>query len=123
MKPDLLARMSVAELVDRFAALAVEQDQALLREDVAKINQIFDKLEDVEAELKRRDGDQRRALLGLYDHPNMQVQVKAAKATLAVAPQAARGALEAIREAKWAPQSVEAGTSLRYLDNGIYKPT
>ena len=41
-------------------------------------------------ELKARDGDQRTALMTLYDYPNMQVRLKAAIHTLAVAPTAAR---------------------------------
>ena len=53
----------------------------------------------------------------------MQVRVKAAKATLAIAPQAARLQLEAIRDSKWQPAALEAGMSIINLDRGIYKPT
>jgi hypothetical protein len=52
----------------------------------------------------------------------MQVRVKAAKATLAIAPEAARAQLEAIRASGWQPQALEAGMSLGFLDEGIYKP-
>jgi hypothetical protein len=74
-------------------------------------------------ELRVRKGDQRRALLALYDHPSVQVRLKAAKATLAVAPLEARAALEAIRASNWQPQALDAGMSLRNLDNGVFKPT
>jgi hypothetical protein len=47
-------------------------------------------LEEIKRELKPKPGDHRFALLPLYDHNNMQVRVKAAKATLAIAPEAAR---------------------------------
>jgi hypothetical protein len=60
-----LATMSVEQLVDRFAALAVEQRQALLENKISRVNRLFDQLETVEAELKGRSGDQRRALLRL----------------------------------------------------------
>jgi hypothetical protein len=77
----------------------------------------------ISQELKGRSEDQRRALLSLYHHPNMQVRVKAAKATLAVAPRDARKALEEIKASGWQPQALEAGMSLWNLDRGIFKPT
>jgi hypothetical protein len=63
-----------------------------------------------------------KRVLTLYDHPNMQVRVKAAIKTLGVAPEAARKVLEAIRASKWQPQAMDAGMILRGLDDGEYKP-
>jgi hypothetical protein len=80
-------------------------------------------MEAVEGELKARTGDQRRALLVLYDHPNAQVRLKAAKATLAVAPQAARRMLQIIRESKEYPQAGDAGMTIRAIESGIFRPT
>jgi len=88
MKTDLQS-MSVDELVTRFTEIVLAQDQALLRSEVAKFNDLFDRMEEVKAELRDRAGDQRRALLCLYDHPNPQVRLKAIKATLAVVPDVA----------------------------------
>lgn len=117
-----LGEMSVDQLVERFAALALEQDRALLEENIKRVNQLYDALKDVESELKLRDGDQRRALLRLYDHKNAQVRVKAVKATLAVEPIAARRMLQAIADSREYPQDAEARSSIRYLEEGIYKP-
>ena len=114
--------MSVAELVQRFTQFAIQQDNEL-DGDVPEVTRLFWLLEDTEAELKSRPGDQRTALLPLYRHPNMQVRLKAALATLAVAPQAARAQLEAIRASKWQPYAMEAGMLIRTLDNGIFKPS
>lgn len=75
MKRVNLERLTVNELVERFASLALEQDKALLDSDISKASRLYWKLEDVEAELKAREGDQRRALLKLYDHPNAQVRL------------------------------------------------
>ena len=122
MKRVNLQNMSVEQLVERFAALALEQDRALLEENISRVNRLFDALKDVENELKQRDGDQRRALLRLYDHPNPQVLVKAVKATLAVEPITARRMLQAIADSREYPQSAEARSSIRYLEEGIYKP-
>ena len=69
-------------------------------DDNAKFNRLFWQMEAVEGQLKARIGDQRRALLRLYDHPNAQVRLTAAKATLAVAPEAARRLLRTIADLK-----------------------
>jgi len=115
--------MTVDQLVERFTAIALDQDKALLRGEYAKFNRLFDEMEAVKQELKSRDGDQRQALLRLYDHPNAQVRLKAVKATLAVAPEAARRMLQVIADSRENPQAGEAGMSLDNLDRGIFKPT
>jgi cytochrome c oxidase assembly protein Cox11 len=122
MKRVSLSDMATEELVQLFADLAIQQDAALLYRAQREVNKIFWKLEEIKSELKSRPGDHRSALLPLYDHKNMQVRVKAAKATLAIAPEAARAQLEAIRTSGWQPQALEAGMSLGFLDEGVYKP-
>jgi cytochrome c oxidase assembly protein Cox11 len=116
-------KMTIGQLVERFVTIALEQDEAELQGDTHKFRPLYWKMESVEEELKARPGDQRRALLSLYDHPNAQVRVKAAKATLAVAPQEAMRALERLSESHEYPQSGEAGMSLWNLDRGIFKPS
>lgn len=123
MKRVNLQHSAIDVLVQQFAALALEQDEALLDSDISKASRLYWKLKDVEAELKARQGDQRRALLKLYDHPNAQVRLKATKATLAVAPEVARRMLETIAESREFPQAGEAGMSISNLDAGIFKPT
>lgn len=122
MKRVKLSDMTTEQLVQLFADLAVQQDAALLYRAQREVNRIFWKLEEIKSELGARPGDQRSALLQLYDHKNMQVRVKAAKATLAIAPEAARAQLEAIRASGWQPQALDAGMSLGELDRGVYKP-
>ena len=115
--------MTVDQLVQRFTELAVEQDNALLGFDTKEAIRIFWLITAISDELKSREGDQRHALLPLYTHPNPQVRVKAAKATLAIAPHAGRAVLQAIVDAKIDPQRLEAGMSLWNLETGVYKPT
>jgi cytochrome c oxidase assembly protein Cox11 len=122
MKRVSLSNMTTEQLVQTFADMAVQQDVALLSRMQREVNKIYWKLESIEEELKSRPGDQRSALLPLYNHKNMQVRVKAAKATLAIMPEAARAQLEAIRESGWQPQALEARMSLGFLDEGVYKP-
>jgi uncharacterized protein YdcH (DUF465 family) len=118
-----LVDMTTADLVERFAQIGVAQGKALLRGENAKFNRLFDQMGEVSRELKRRDGDQRRALMALYNYQDMQVRMKAAIHTLAVAPVEARRMLEMIADSKWMPQAGHAGMSLWNLDRGVFKPT
>jgi cytochrome c oxidase assembly protein Cox11 len=122
MKRVALADLTVERLVQRFIDLSVQQDMALLSREQSKVNKLFWKIEAINDELKRRPGDQRSALLALYNHKSMQVRLKAAHATLAIEPTSARAQLEAIRQSGWQPQALDAGMSIRNLDRGIYKP-
>jgi hypothetical protein len=123
VKKTQLAKMTAQELVERFTVIAVAQDEALLGGQIAKYNRLFDQMADVSNELKARDGDQRIALMALYEYPNMQVRLKAAIHTLAVAHVLARQQLEAIADTHWMPQAGAAGMSLSNLDRGIFKPS
>jgi Domain of unknown function (DUF2019) len=122
MKRINIPEMTVEQLVDRFAAIAVDQGEAILMDDNAKFTRLFWQMEAVEGQLKALSGDQRRALSRLYGHPNTQVRLTAAKATLAVAPEAARRLLRTIAESKEHPQAGDAGMSLVNLERGIFKP-
>jgi hypothetical protein len=53
----------------------------------------------------------------------MQVRLKAAIHTLAVAPVEARQQLEAIATSNWYPQAGDAGMTIRGLDDGTFRPT
>ena len=117
------ARLTTADLMKRFADIGVAQDEALLEDESARFNRLYSEKVAIVEELKSRPDDQRSTLLTLYDHPNMQVRLNAAKATLAVAPGEARRKLEAIANSGWQPQAGDAGMSLWNLDRGVFKPT
>lgn len=76
---------------------------------------------EISDELKSRDKNQRTALRSLFECPNMQVRLQAAKLTLAVAPVEARRQLEAIVSSKWFPQA-DAGMCRDFRDDGTFKP-
>jgi len=118
-----LQNLTAEQLLERFRTAALAQDTSLLMNDIAEASRLFWRMAEIEDELKRREGDQRRVLLSLYDHPNAQVRLKPVKATLAVAPEAARQELQAIADSREYPQAGEAGLSLWNLDRGIFKPT
>lgn len=117
-----LDELPADQLVARFAAITVAQDDALLGHELAKFRRLYDRMIEVLDELKRRPGDQRDALMKLYEYPNMQVQLQAARFTLAAAPLEARRKLESIAASHWFPQAGDAGMSLLNLDRGIFKP-
>ena len=122
MKRIKLEEMNDDQLADRFSAIAIEQDRALLYSEIAKYNRLFDQMVGVQEELKSRPGDHRRVLLSLYEHPNWQVRLMAAHATLAVAPEAGRDLLQLIADSCHFPQAGDAGMALVNLDRGVYKP-
>ena len=115
--------MTSGELVEQFAAIALQQDEALLHDELAKFNRLYGQMDQVEAELRSRLGEQRRELLSLYDHPNIHVRLKAAARTLAVAPREARQLLETIANSRKFPQAGDAGMLLAGLDDGSFQPT
>jgi hypothetical protein len=123
MRKVVLATLSVDQLVQQFTNVTLAQDKALLEDDFTEFNRLFAEMESIKGELKSRDGDQRRTLVRLYDHPNAQVRLKAVKATLAIEPVVARQALQAIADSNEFPQAGEAGMSLINLDRGIFEPS
>jgi hypothetical protein len=122
MKKSNFKGLTAAELVNRFAAICSEQDKAEFEDDIATYNRLYDQKVAVLDELKERPGDQRTALLGLYEHSNLQVKLQAAKATLAVAPEAARRMLREIESWGRQPYAGDAGMCLMNLDRGIFVP-
>ena len=123
MKRTVLQDVSVAQLVESFTSIALDQDKALLWDEIAKYNRLYDKMEVVEEELKKREGDERQALSALYHHSNAQVRLKSAIATLAIAPEEARAVLQKLSDRNEYPQAADARGMLRALDEGRYTPS
>ncbi len=118
-----LETASVEDLVALFASIAVKQNAALENVRSSEYNRLYRSMEIVQAQLKMREGDQRRALLPLYDHPNPTVRFKAAMATLVLAPREARDVLQLIKDRKEFPIAMNASQMLSAIDEGRYIPT
>jgi len=118
-----IQEMTLGELVDRFVAIALAQDEALLDDKYSKYNRLFDKMELLSAELKAREGDQRSLLIPLLKNQNAMVRLKAAIATLALVPQEARAVLQALVDDRDYPAAMYASGMLRVLDDGSYVPS
>jgi hypothetical protein len=123
MKPAKVEGMTVTQLVEYFMAIALAQDKAMRIDDSATYNRLFRQMEVVEKELKAHKGDQRQALLPLLDHPNAQVRLTSAIATLALAPEAARRALQIISDREEYPQAADARGMMRAVDEGSFVPS
>ena len=111
---------SVQELVTRFLSIGLAQYEAAYVVDTRKYNRLFAKMREIRKELERREGDQRRALLPLLDHPNVQVGMMAAHTVLTISPDLARKACESVRDSEIFPQAADAAGTLRALDEGTY---
>jgi hypothetical protein len=116
MKPRSLHELSVAQLIERFTAASLGQFQAELQSDITKQNNFMRESMRVADELRSRPGDQRSALIKLYDHPNIQVRLNAARLTLAVSPTAAREVIQTIIDSKQYPQAMDAGMCLSAIE-------
>jgi hypothetical protein len=118
-----LKEMSVGELVERFIAIAIDQDKAIFDENNTRFNALYKQMQSVRDELRARPGDQRSALRALLDHPNVQVRLKAAITTLALAPDISERVLRQIADSKRLPQAADAGLILDGLRDGSFVPS
>jgi hypothetical protein len=123
MKGIDLGKLTVSQLVDHFTKLALEQYEAELYDETAKYNRLYDKIIAIRDELKGRSGDQRSALVPLFVHPNPQVRLKAAIYALAVAPAAARQALQEISDRNEYPQAADARFTLEAIERDDFNLT
>jgi hypothetical protein len=117
-----LDQLSVADLVQRFLSTTLAQYEAELRAENGKYNRLYREMRAIRDELKRREGDQRRALLPFIDHPNGQVRLMAASSLLTIVPDRAKKALQTVRESRIVPQSVNAAFLLDGLQDGSFVP-
>jgi len=116
------SQLSTDQLIDRFERCAVEQGDAFDYSLITRVNRLIDELVELEAELKRREPDQRSALIPLLTHKHVNVRFRSALALLAVATEEAREALQNIVALKRYPQTADAIRMLRSLDEGRYVP-
>ena len=113
--------MSLDELFASFVEIGIAQSQAAEEFRTATFNRLFDHKVLILDELKRRGNDERRILIALYDHPNIQVPLNAAKSTYALNTAGARAVIQAIADSKISPWAGSAGMTLWSLDEGLGK--
>jgi hypothetical protein len=122
MSRKALSEWSDEELVARFLAISLEQDEAIRIDQSRKYNRLYEEMLGVTEELKKRPGNPRQALLAFLDHRNPQVRLKAAIHTLAVDRDRALAALQTIRDRREYPQSADAWGIMDALAEGRFTP-
>ncbi len=122
MKAIELENLTVDELVDRYAHICIAQDDALFHDEHRKFSRLFTQMIAVREELRRRGPEARLALKRLYDHPNLQVRLQAAKSIIGIDWEDALRVIQEVKKRGEMPQAGEAGMTLRALEKGIFKP-
>jgi len=121
MKARPVAEMTSDELVERFVEISIEQGKAVAFFETARFNRLLPKLSAAARELRGRPGDERHRLLKLYDHPDLQVRLNAARFAYALDPEAAIATFQAIKDTRHYPWAGDAGMSLSALEMGMSK--
>ena len=122
MKPGVkLPDLTTEQLLALYVELAIGQNAAEKRGKIGLFNRLAKKGYGVRCELAGRPGDQRFALLQLYEHPDIQVRYNAARDTWHIANIDARRKLEEIRDSKRYPQAADAGMQILILDGKFEK--
>jgi hypothetical protein len=114
-------KMPLEELLSSFVEIGIAQGEAAEEFRTGAFNRLFDRESRILDELKHRDNDQRRILIALYDHPNIQVRLNAAKSTYALNAVGARAVFMAFADSIFSPGAGSAGMTLWALDEGIGK--
>jgi len=111
------------ELMSLFENWAKSHGRAVIDGDVPAASRSYWQLDAVDKELRAR-GDQVRAqLLRFLDHPDLPVRYFAANWLFALAPARARSIIEDVKAGPFVPLALDAGMTLRMLDDGTFKPT
>ena len=111
-----LANMTIEQILALYAEVGIAQNAAERKGQIARFNRLADSNSKIIKELMSRPGDQRLALLQLYNHPDIQVRANAARDTWDVAQVESRRKLEELADSKWYPQAGEAGMNLSILE-------
>ena len=105
----------VDEMLQRFIELSLTQHEALLYLETGPYNRAYMKIKKLVEELEARTGDQRHVLVDLFDHPNPQVRLNAAKFAHPLFPEESIQVVQSIIDAKKYPQEAHARSALDYL--------
>jgi len=127
MTNENLSDLSIAELVERYTALSVEQSTTHHEEDdalaVSKYNRLYDATHAISDVLRARGVEARSALIPLLQHSNPQVRLNAAHQLLAITHDEAYAALEKLSKEGPGIFRLRAGMALSHLADGSYRPT
>ncbi|MAS13296.1 MAG: hypothetical protein CMH69_08335 [Nitratireductor sp.] len=101
--------------VQEFIDLSLTQHEAVLYLETRAYNRAYEKIRKLVDKLRLSPGDQRHALIDLFDHPNPQVRLNAAKYAHPLFPEESIQVVQSIIDAKKYPQEAHARSALDYL--------
>ncbi|MGB5904685.1 MAG: DUF2019 domain-containing protein [Xanthobacteraceae bacterium] len=111
-----LSKLDIGALLKLHVEWSVQQDVALQRANISKVNKLGGRINQINEELKRRPGDQRSALAPLLSHPNAQVRFNAAQSLIRILPIEARQTIQVIADSGMFPLAGHAGMYLSTHD-------
>jgi hypothetical protein len=111
-----LSKLDIGALLKLHVEWSVQQDVALQRANISKVNELGGRINQINKELKSRPGDQRSALAPLLSHPNAQVRFNAAQSLIRILPIEARQTIQVIADSGVFPLAGHAGMYLSTHD-------
>jgi HEAT repeat protein len=121
MSKSKLSKFTPQDLISRFRGYALEQQSALLDSNTRRYNQLYDKIQEIMDELRRRGPQAVGSLLTLLDDPNLRVRYEAAIRLVDFAPRAAVAALRQVVESQEMPVAGDAGMALYHIEKRLGK--
>lgn len=122
MTPLRPTMLTDAQLFDQFEIQAKVHGHNVVNGEAADANQSYWKLNAVREALRARGPRSRAGLARFFDHPEMAVRYYAATELLAVEPVLARTIIQDVKDRGPRPLVLDAGMTLRMLDDGSFKP-
>lgn len=111
-----LSKLDIGALLKLHVEWSVQQDVALQRANISKVNELGGRINQINKELKSLPGDQRGALAPLLSHPNAQVRFNAAQSLIRILPIEARQTIQVIADSGMFPLAGHAGMYLSTHD-------
>jgi len=111
-----LSKLDADALLKLHVEWSMQQDLALQRANISKVNELGGRINQINNELKSRPGDQRGTLASLLSHPNAQVRFNAAQSLIRILPIEARQTMQVIADSGVFPLAGHAGMYLSMHD-------
>lgn len=118
-----LDKLTTGELIANFTSLSERQYPLLLNDETAKYNLLVRKQVEIDKELRSRGTEARLELTKLFDHPNIQVRLIAARHSIGVAREPALNVLRQIMKEDFGPFRLSAGMTVALVEDGTITPT
>jgi plasmid replication initiation protein len=118
-----LDKLAIDELVAIFVSSSEQQYELILDDEINKYNRLVEKQDEIIKELRKRGVEARLELTKLFDHPNIQVRLNAARRSIGVAREPALNVLRQIVKEDFGPFRLDAGMTVALVEDGTIIPT